>query len=386
MYTHVLYVVQAGLASLNAQSNSLYNIQQVSIISARVQVVAGLKYEIEINAGLSSCPKMSMIANTLEACPVNNPERYVLIIVDKSWATPRYTLIEHTVTSIPPVAVSETTTPPATTTTGPTSSCLGCSSASDISLEAMAAAREGIKLFNSVCDASAPFVITTITSVTSQVVAGTLYRIHFKGGQGTCLDGTVGTPEEKQVRQEAWLKQGLAIGTVNGFGDALDTMYTGGTPLFNEITGQQIDINEYLTAQHQDNPWDSLCTVSPEQVADYSMVVWDQPWRTPNRFELQSHSLPTMKKGGGDGNLSLETSAQASSSHENDAKSLRIFRVLGISSLLAGLVGYGFYALKRGDGGTETMTEGEHTQISQQEEEEGEEVGLSKGTEMKASV
>lgn len=368
----IVAAAEAGLVSLNAQSNSLYKIQQVSIISARVQVVAGVKYEIEINAGLSSCPQNSMIANTLEACPVNHPERYVLTVVEKSWATPRYTLLEHTVQSIPPED-----SPPATTVGGPT--------ASDISVDAMRAAREGLKIFNGVSDAGTPFVITEITSVTTQVVAGTLFQLHIKGGQGTCLDGTVGTPEEEQTRKEAWLRQGLAIGTVNEFGDSTDTMYTGGTPLFDEMTGQQVDIMDYLEAQHQDKPWDSLCT--PEHVAEYSMVVWDQPWRQPNRFELQSHTLPMMKKGG-DSKPNLEDSAQATPSDEDGPaffKLQRVFRVLGISLLLAGVVGYGFYAVNRGD--VSAMAESEHVQIAQQEEEEeGEEVGLSKGTELKASV
>jgi len=48
-----------------------------------------------------------------------------------------------------------------------------------------------------------------------------------------------------------WLKrQGL-----NKYGDSVDTMYMGGTPLFNESTGERIDRYLYLTMQFPKLPW-----------------------------------------------------------------------------------------------------------------------------------
>lgn len=53
---------------------------------------------------------------------------------------------------------------------------------------------------------------------------------------------------------DAWLKQ--HEDTLNPFGDKMGTMYTGGTPLFNERTGKSIDRYQYIINQHSpDQPW-----------------------------------------------------------------------------------------------------------------------------------
>ena len=36
----------------------------------------------------------------------------------------------------------------------------------------------------------------------------------------------------------------------NEFGDAKDTVYAGGTPLFNEMTGRTLDKYEYILKRH----------------------------------------------------------------------------------------------------------------------------------------
>ncbi len=41
---------------------------------------------------------------------------------------------------------------------------------------------------------------------------------------------------------DAWLDQN----DLNQFGDPLDTLYTGGSPLFNEVTGESVDRFKYL--------------------------------------------------------------------------------------------------------------------------------------------
>jgi hypothetical protein len=47
-------------------------------------------------------------------------------------------------------------------------------------------------------------------------------------------------------RIEEWVrKNGL-----NEFGDKPDTVYAGGTPLFNEMTGRQLDRYEYILNRH----------------------------------------------------------------------------------------------------------------------------------------
>lgn len=45
--------------------------------------------------------------------------------------------------------------------------------------------------------------------------------------------------------------------SVNEFGDATGTYYAGGTPLFDEATGQKVDRYEYIMRKHPDRPWRS---------------------------------------------------------------------------------------------------------------------------------
>lgn len=60
--------------------------------------------------------------------------------------------------------------------------------------------------------------------------------------------------EKQQI--DAWIKKN----NLNQYGDPIDTAYPGGTPLFNEATGQTIDRYVYITKQHPDRPW---CTPRP---------------------------------------------------------------------------------------------------------------------------
>lgn len=50
---------------------------------------------------------------------------------------------------------------------------------------------------------------------------------------------------------EAWIQKN----DLNEYGDLKDTVYTGGTPLFDERTGEQIDKYEYILGNHPDRPW-----------------------------------------------------------------------------------------------------------------------------------
>ena len=56
-------------------------------------------------------------------------------------------------------------------------------------------------------------------------------------------------PEEQQI--EAWLQEN----DLNQYGDPKDTVYLGGTPLFDETTSQSIDRYEYILRGHSDRPW-----------------------------------------------------------------------------------------------------------------------------------
>ena len=58
------------------------------------------------------------------------------------------------------------------------------------------------------------------------------------------------SPEEKGLI-EIWIREN----NLNQYGDPKDTVYMGGTPLFDEKTGESIDKYEYILRRHPDRPW-----------------------------------------------------------------------------------------------------------------------------------
>jgi hypothetical protein len=47
-------------------------------------------------------------------------------------------------------------------------------------------------------------------------------------------------------RIDEWVR----TNNLNPYGDPKDTIYAGGTPLFNEMTGQRLDKYEYILKRH----------------------------------------------------------------------------------------------------------------------------------------
>jgi len=62
---------------------------------------------------------------------------------------------------------------------------------------------------------------------------------------------TIGVSLEEKQQIEDWLQEN----NLNEYGDAIDTAYTGGTPLFDERTGESTDRYEYILRGHPDRPW-----------------------------------------------------------------------------------------------------------------------------------
>lgn len=58
------------------------------------------------------------------------------------------------------------------------------------------------------------------------------------------------TPTETE-QIEDWIK----ANSLNRYGDPVDFMYTGGSPLFNEQTGEVTDRYDYILQNHPDKPW-----------------------------------------------------------------------------------------------------------------------------------
>ena len=64
------------------------------------------------------------------------------------------------------------------------------------------------------------------------------------------LEPTEISDEEKEEIQ-SWIEEN----DLNRYGDPKNTFYKGGTPLFNEGTGESIDLYEYILRNHPDRPW-----------------------------------------------------------------------------------------------------------------------------------
>ena len=55
--------------------------------------------------------------------------------------------------------------------------------------------------------------------------------------------------EKQQIQQ--WIEEN----DLNKYGDPKNTLYPGGTPLYNEGTGETIDLYDYILSNHPDRPW-----------------------------------------------------------------------------------------------------------------------------------
>ncbi len=101
---------------------------------------------------------------------------------------------------------------------------------------------------------------TVIEQRTDTVVTeGTVIEHRTDTVVKTVPGGTVPTttiPPAEQARIDAWLTR--HSDSLNQYGDPKDMVYTGGTPLFNEATGQSISKYEYIVNKHPDRPWNRM--------------------------------------------------------------------------------------------------------------------------------
>ncbi len=72
-------------------------------------------------------------------------------------------------------------------------------------------------------------------------------RVPQEGEKGS--DDFISVTERLQI--EKWITdKGL-----NQYGDPADTLYAGGSPLFDEATGKSLTRWEYIVGTHPDRPW-----------------------------------------------------------------------------------------------------------------------------------
>ena len=75
---------------------------------------------------------------------------------------------------------------------------------------------------------------------------------------GDSIDNQNQKPNNNQtisVSEKAKINQWISANQLNNYGDPAGTYYTGGTPLFDESTGQNIDRYQYILSKHPDRPW-----------------------------------------------------------------------------------------------------------------------------------
>jgi hypothetical protein len=59
--------------------------------------------------------------------------------------------------------------------------------------------------------------------------------------------------DTEKARIDIWLE----ANNLNQYGDPKDTVYTGGTPLFDEFSGQNNDRYQYILEKHPERPWNN---------------------------------------------------------------------------------------------------------------------------------
>ena len=67
-------------------------------------------------------------------------------------------------------------------------------------------------------------------------------------------------PDDEKRDIDTW----VLSNDLDEVGNPRGTMYTGGTPLFDESTGRRVDRYEYIVGAHPDRPWATLETLEAE--------------------------------------------------------------------------------------------------------------------------
>ena len=86
-----------------------------------------------------------------------------------------------------------------------------------------------------------------------------------------------------------WIK----ANSLNQYGDLMGTIYTGGTPLFDELTGEEIDRIGYILKQHPNRPWRIIVKEERVQEALREHERYIGLWEgITNQMEVVQEELP----------------------------------------------------------------------------------------------
>ena len=134
-------------------------------------------------------------------------------------------------------------------------------------------------------------------------------------------------PVEVREKIDAWIKRN----NLDMVGNPIGTMYTGGTPLFDENTGMSIDRYVYIISNNGHKPWDSPPMASPEEV-----VV-----RYEGAEEEREEALETVMN-------SIGPSPETTTDEASDTKNMNIGIGISVGVLALFLILFTYYKLRRG--------------------------------------
>jgi hypothetical protein len=58
-----------------------------------------------------------------------------------------------------------------------------------------------------------------------------------------------------ELNEKAKIEKWIVDNDLNEYGDSMDTIYAGGTPLYDEVSGKMMTRYEYIKKQHPSAPW-----------------------------------------------------------------------------------------------------------------------------------
>ena len=94
------------------------------------------------------------------------------------------------------------------------------------------------------------------------MLSGAFHKLEY-------LEGDVSDTGDDHKKIDAWIERN----NLDIAGNPIGTMYTGGTPLFDQNTGTTIDKYDYIINNHRDKPWnteDDAVGIKPRPVTDFA--------------------------------------------------------------------------------------------------------------------
>ena len=66
---------------------------------------------------------------------------------------------------------------------------------------------------------------------------------------------SINSPQIISKKEKAQINDWINKNNLNQYGDPKNTIYSGGSPLFNESTGKTLDLYSYILEKYPNKPW-----------------------------------------------------------------------------------------------------------------------------------